>query len=98
MEDVDHVSDSDTDDKDESGPPGLNSDAFTIGVFPTHQSPIYLHLSTKQEKVKAVNYYAIITLCLLFTFNKINLSFSSLTFYYSNFNRAWRCKTQKNVK
>ena len=32
VEDVDHVSDSDTDDKDESGPPGLNGDAFTVGV------------------------------------------------------------------
>lgn len=53
VEDVDHVSDSDTDDKDESGPSGLHSESFTIGVFPSHQSPIYLHLSTKQEKVRA---------------------------------------------
>ncbi|CAL8111752.1 unnamed protein product [Orchesella dallaii] len=50
VEDVDHVSDSDTDDKDESGPAGLYSEAFTVGVFPSHQSPVYLHFSTKQEK------------------------------------------------
>jgi len=52
VEDVDHVSDSDNDDKDETGHgDGVASDAFTIGIFPSHQSPIYLHLATKQEKV-----------------------------------------------
>jgi hypothetical protein len=51
VEDVDHVSDSDNDDKDESGHGDVSSDAFTVGIFPSHQSPIYLHLATKQEKV-----------------------------------------------
>lgn len=51
VEDVDHGSGSDTDDK-ESGPPGLNPEqVYTVGVFPSHQSPIYLHFCTKQEKV-----------------------------------------------
>lgn len=58
VEDVDHVSDSDNDDKDESGTNNTSSsDAFTVGIFPTHQSPIYLHLATKQEKVNIIISY-----------------------------------------
>lgn len=52
VEDVEHGSGSDTDEKEESGPAGLNPEqVYTIGVFPSHQSPVYLHFSTKQEKV-----------------------------------------------
>jgi hypothetical protein len=51
VEDVDHVSDSDEDEKDEQGCNNLSSDAFTVGIFPTHESPVYLHCVTKQEKV-----------------------------------------------
>lgn len=52
VDDVDHVSDSDNDEKEEPGPNNGASDAFTVGVFPTHQSPIYLHFASKQEKVR----------------------------------------------
>jgi hypothetical protein len=51
VEDVDHVSDSDNDDKDEGSPTSLEDNALTIGIFPSHQSPVYLHMSTKQDKV-----------------------------------------------
>ncbi|XP_035703733.1 uncharacterized protein CG43867 isoform X2 [Folsomia candida] len=47
VEDVDHVSDDS--DKEES-PTNATSDVFTVGIFPSHQSPIYLHFATKQEK------------------------------------------------
>ncbi len=54
VDDVDHVSDSDNDDKEEPGSNNESIDAFTVGIFPSYQSPIYLHLGTKQEKVNIV--------------------------------------------
>lgn len=52
MEDVDHnVSDSDNDEKEDELTNNSSSDTLTIGIFPSHQSPIYLHMPTKQDKV-----------------------------------------------
>lgn len=45
VEEVDHVSDSDSEEHDTEG-----SD-LTIGIFPTHQGPTYLLTPSKQEKV-----------------------------------------------
>ncbi|KAL0266885.1 UNVERIFIED_CONTAM: hypothetical protein PYX00_009315 [Menopon gallinae] len=44
VEEVDHVSDSDSEDRD-----GESSE-FTIGIYPTHVGPTYLIFSNKQEK------------------------------------------------
>ena len=51
VEDVDRVSDSDNDEKDDECLANSGEKEMTIGIFPSHQSPIYLHLPTKQEKV-----------------------------------------------
>lgn len=46
VEQVDHVSDSDSEDN--GG--GDNSAQLTIGIFPTHQGPTYLLMPSKQDK------------------------------------------------
>ncbi|KAJ1528437.1 hypothetical protein ONE63_006849 [Megalurothrips usitatus] len=44
VEEVDHVSDSDSEEQDTDGAD------LTIGIFPTHQGPTYLLMPSKQEK------------------------------------------------
>lgn len=46
VEEVDHVSDSDSEERDPDGPPP----ELTVGIFPTHQGPTYLLFPGKQEK------------------------------------------------
>ncbi|XP_033611575.1 uncharacterized protein CG43867 isoform X4 [Cryptotermes secundus] len=46
VEEVDHVSDSDSEDREGDG----HSTELTIGIFPTHQGPTYLLMPSKQEK------------------------------------------------
>ncbi|XP_063217815.1 uncharacterized protein CG43867 isoform X3 [Bacillus rossius redtenbacheri] len=46
VEEVDHVSDSDSEDRETDGQPT----ELTIGIFPTHQGPTYLLMANKQEK------------------------------------------------
>lgn len=45
VEQVDHVSDSDSEDRD------AEASQLTIGIFPSHQGPTYLLMPTKQDKV-----------------------------------------------
>ena len=47
VEEVDHVSDSDSEDREGDG----HNTELTIGIFPTHQGPTYLLMPSKQEKV-----------------------------------------------
>jgi hypothetical protein len=47
VEEVDHVSDSDSEDQEGDG----HTTELTIGIFPTHQGPTYLLMPSKQEKV-----------------------------------------------
>ena len=53
VEEVEHMSDSDDDeDGGGSGNEGQETgNEYTIGIFPNHQSPTYLLLPNKQEKV-----------------------------------------------
>lgn len=53
VKDVDHKSDSDNEDKDDNSIGDFN-DSLTIEILPSHQSPIYLHFSSKQDKVNWV--------------------------------------------
>ncbi|XP_021924200.1 uncharacterized protein CG43867 isoform X3 [Zootermopsis nevadensis] len=46
VEEVDHVSDSDSEDREGDG----HNTELTIGIFPTHQGPTYLLMPSKQEK------------------------------------------------
>nr|CAD7446613.1 unnamed protein product [Timema bartmani] len=46
VEEVDHVSDSDGEDREADG----QTTELTIGIFPTHQGPTYLLMASKQEK------------------------------------------------
>lgn len=46
VEQVEHVSDSDSDEKDND-----TTHNFTIGIFPASQPPTYLLMSSKQEMV-----------------------------------------------
>ncbi|XP_067011816.2 uncharacterized protein CG43867 [Anabrus simplex] len=46
VEEVDHVSDSDSEDREADG----TYTDLTIGIFPTHQGPTYLLMPNKQEK------------------------------------------------
>nr|CAD7396662.1 unnamed protein product [Timema cristinae] len=46
VEEVDHVSDSDGEDRESDG----QTTELTIGIFPTHQGPTYLLMANKQEK------------------------------------------------
>ncbi|KAJ4445671.1 hypothetical protein ANN_12355, partial [Periplaneta americana] len=46
VEEVDHVSDSDSEDREGDG----HMTELTIGIFPTHQGPTYLLMPSKQEK------------------------------------------------
>lgn len=46
VEEVEHVSDSDSEERDPDAPPP----ELTIGIFPTHQGPTYLLFPGKQEK------------------------------------------------
>ena len=48
VEEVDHVSDSDSEEQEADG----HSTDLTIGIFPTHQGPTYLLMPSKQEKVQ----------------------------------------------
>lgn len=48
VEEVDHVSDSDSEEQEGDG----RSTELTIGIFPTHQGPTYLLMPSKQEKVQ----------------------------------------------
>ncbi|XP_049943352.1 uncharacterized protein CG43867 [Schistocerca serialis cubense] len=48
VEEVDHVSDSDSEDRDPDGQPGPSD--LTVGIFPSHQGPTYLLVPSKQEK------------------------------------------------
>lgn len=45
VEQVDHVSDSDSEDRE------AENTQLTIGIFPSHQGPTYLLMPTKQDKV-----------------------------------------------
>lgn len=45
VEQVDHVSDSDSEDRD------TDTSQLTIGIFPSHQGPTYLLMPNKQDKV-----------------------------------------------
>lgn len=51
VEQVEHVSDSDSDEKEAE--PNTN---FTIGIFPLSQPPTYLLLPSKQEMVRYENF------------------------------------------
>jgi len=46
VEEVDHVSDSDSEEHE------AENSELTIGIFPTHQGPTYLLMPTKQDKVR----------------------------------------------
>lgn len=50
VEQVDHVSDSDSEDN------TAENAQLTIGIFPTHQGPTYLLMPTKQDKVISVEH------------------------------------------
>jgi len=80
VEDVDHISDSDNEDKDDENQLGLGSaDALTIGIFPSHQSPVYLHMPTKQDKVKSILLYYYLytfTLALLLDYSSFHCLFT----------------------
>lgn len=59
VEEVDHVSDSDSEDRD-----GESSE-FTIGIYPTHVGPTYLLFSNKQEKDSWLYHLTVVSLLFL---------------------------------
>lgn len=65
VETVDHVSDSDSEERDSNQPP-------TIALHPSHQGPpTYLLMSSKQEKVKHKKSYLLLSMYLLLHFYKL---------------------------
>lgn len=59
VEEVDHVSDSDSEEREGE------TNEFTIGIFPTHVGPTYLIFSNKQEKDSWLYHLTVVSKILL---------------------------------
>lgn len=54
VEEVDHVSDSDSSEEHDGEPRPQHSSDLTIALHPSHQGPTYLIMPTKQDKVRVI--------------------------------------------